>query len=347
LQQALRWGVRVAKNLEIFCDPNKEIKLPPYHNLMEQSVDHIPNVKLASAVQDTFPSSKLHGYGYSYYLAQMDWYGPLLAKLFASLGGKMVHKKFTHEDLQTIENPTILAAGLGSEELGGNTDGRILAGHLILLNVTSELQQKASKFLRNSDFESYDLSPPFESYNFTAQGETIHGDLYAYLRSTGSWVLGGSRMPSKWIESDDWQPEFSGINTIKLNRKGSLGKLLDVPEPIWRYNIEILSKLLDTNVESHIVQREAAIGIRYLTSMPKVGMEIGTANGTPCLGYYGYGGSGVSCSWGVAIDAVRELRKRNLGPTVRFRLDEVILSSAEYATILRPLQFLLLEMLAE
>jgi hypothetical protein len=277
----------------------------------------------------------------------MDWYGPMLYKMYRALGGKIEYRSITMEDLHTDARPSILAAGLGSAKLTGMQDGKCLAGHLILLDVSSELQRRASKLLRTSTFESYDISPPLGSYEFNTNGENIHGDLYMYLRAAGTWVLGGSRIPCVWKHEPDWQPEFSGISTLPLNRRGAPGKLLDVPAPIWELNVEIISHLLDVDITSHVIQRDAALGVRYLTTMPEVGTEISRESKAPCLAYYGYGGSGVTCSWGVAFDAVKELRKRNISIVPQFRMDEVARASAEFMPIVKPLQNLALEILNE
>lgn len=332
------FGVRQAMNIDVFCDLPQPKPIPEYLRFMEPHSEQVPESALTKAIQETFPQSNLSGYGHAYFLAQMDWYAPLLSRLYALLGGKIIKKSFSIDDIDVESRPIILAAGMGSERLAKKTGGKTLAGHLIMLDVDAELQGRVAQYILSGQYESYGLLPPPGTYNLKAMGENIDGDLYIYLRASGSWVLGGSRIPCNFEPTMEWEPEFDGVPTLSLPRRGAPGQQLRVPAPIWEINAEILSRLFGVDINRHITNREAALGLRYLTALPEVGAEVQRKPDAPCLAYYGYGGSGVTCSWGVAIDAVKEMKRRMNHQVPMYRLAEIAKGSAEFQSTVSLLQ---------
>lgn len=105
-------------------------------------------------------------------------------------------------------------------------------------------------------------------------------------------MLGGSRIAGRWLRQQWMGDEPSNYST---------GDALE--DPLWKIfhlNQEVLAN--SSNVElSEEAIIEVKTGYRYLGPQSKAKLELDSKGSLPILLSYGYGGSGVSLSWGVAI----------------------------------------------
>lgn len=237
------------------------------------------------------------GYRYSIFFVEYPEYINSLFRLFHELGGKIEQRDLrgTQDLLELRSDLLAICAGMGSTELIGSRERRYFeVGHLLTVPIVgAPFQQQPT------------------SFNYTPLAEVHPGpggrpmDVYAYPRRT-SLVLGGSRLPG--------EVDASGNETIlryegKFVRVPTFGQeTVRVPMPIVDLNRELLMQLfgLDISKNRNLI---GSVGRRYCGPEPGGGATVRTVSieGRKMVACYGLGGSGVTLSWGLAVELVTTL----------------------------------------
>ena len=275
-------GIVQQKHYEVFTD---QAPTPPaYAPWMDGfEIHHSTDEKFVPKHPD-FPVSR--AWSMDMYFTNWPTYASLLQKCCSALNITVTVEDL---DLQNITDrfsssdyaAVVMATGCGFE-IQNNHELHLLRGDLVIVqSSTLPVNPEGNVF-------SYNFNPPKHAYS-TKDG--LAQDVYCYPRS-GELVLGGSRIAGRWLRQQWMGDEPSNYST---------GDALE--DPLWKIfhlNQEVLAN--SSNVElSEEAIIEVKTGYRYLGPQSKAKLELDSKGSLPILLSYGYGGSGVSLSWGVAI----------------------------------------------
>ena len=251
-----------------------------------------------------FPS--LTAWSMDMLFANWALYGPTLQQLCKELEIPTVLEEVAFNSLRTRFPKNdyaaiVLATGTGWDRQN-KQNLSLLRGDLVI----AQSQQRP----RTPDGElfSYNFNPPLHYYS-TNNG--CQQDVYCYSRP-GECVLGGSRITGTWSQ-DNWM----GDQPKAYSNDDSL------PDPFWKIftiNQEILAHSCSMILDLEAI-KETKTGYRYLGPQSKVRLEMDATHTQPLIHSYGFGGSGVSLSWGVALKSARMLQD-SLDPS-RLSIDAI------------------------
>jgi hypothetical protein len=146
-------------------------------------------------------------------------------------------------------------------------------------------------------------TPPL-SYNYTPRSHVFRdrdghpADVYYYPRRE-TCVLGGTREPGV---VDSRTGEFllrrePVYETVRISG-------IDVPKPILTLNLDLVRQLTGTEPTPPY---RASVGFRHLAGTaddPRYEIGLRTIGERPVVDCYGFGGAGVTLSWGAALRVV-------------------------------------------
>lgn len=238
--------------------------------------------------------AEIDGWVFNCYVAEWPMYIRELYRWYRSAGGRITQKKLSEDDLSGLPSGFVInCSGMWAPQLFGLKEpAYLLRGHLLHI--------RDMPIFRNGDglIPSYNYIPEASAY---ADPDGSPTDLYFYPRSNG-WVLGGSREPGILNDNGTWSgPEHDEL--IEIGGK-------QIPAAIWSLNREILAETFKFKLDTSYTL-DAAVGYRYMGSNAggKLRLEGVQYEDKQLFHNYGHGGSGVTLSWGCALEAAFWLKE--------------------------------------
>ncbi len=233
----------------------------------------------------------LWGWTFETYFANMPVYLRFLWSLFLEQGGLVKPARLSPESVLELPagRPVVNCLGLGAIEVFGDASpATIVRGRQVLVPGAPRLAGQDTLPL------AYNYTPPPELFT-RADGSAEY--VHFFPRSDG-WVLGQTREPGTLDDQGQWRG--AAVCSPEL----LIGDQL-VPSPIVELNESLLSAWLGHNLQDRpLVARQ---GYRYYRdpSASGVRLEAETRQGKLLVHNYGHGGSGITMSWGCALEAAR------------------------------------------
>ena len=296
-------GVTTHKHFEVF---EFEADQPEYCHWMLNfmTIDELSEIEMPRR-SDNQP---LYGWVFDCIFADWSLYFPALITLYKQSGGTITQQKLEQEDISDLASEVVInCSGTGGPLLfdDPSEDQLIMRGHL--------LHKADAPLITTKDGEivSYNYTPQPDLYS-DAGGNAC--DVYCYPRKDG-WILGGSRQLGQLNEDNNWQdlgnPSVYTINEIPF------------PKQIIDLNNEILNHTYDHSLEVSDAITPTT-GYRYIRNR-KNGLRLEQEKGSGKTVYhnYGHGGSGVTLSWGCALEIAHHISSQNKGK-IRAKLLENI-----------------------
>lgn len=233
------------------------------------------------------------GYSFDCFFCDMPIYGRWIQKTVQSLGIQVLRTQITHG--WKPQNPAdyyVNCLGAGAARVFEDLQtGSLVRGILLLAEYTP----------MDGPISSYNYSPPASVYpSFDEMGAS---DVYFYPRSEYA-VLGGTRQRGQLIENEFVADSTMDVPLIELHG-------VSVPKPIVDLNAELIEQLTGSTIGKIV---HALVGYRHLhvnsDGRDSVALRLANRIGLPpIVDCFGFGGAGVTLSWGAAI-RVAELLSR-------------------------------------
>lgn len=249
-------------------------------------------------------AEKIWGWGFKALFASTNIYLRWLYDMNRLGGGILKQQKLSPEDLTNREKVPgkiiINCTGYGSTklfpELYDEQNGlpyQIVRGHLVHLPFSCASIPKNEESL----LVSYNYWP-----DKSANAEMT--DVYYYPRKDDI-VLGGTRQAGKLDESGQWQGQELQGRGIQIGDEC-------VPLATMAVNRELIYQLTKGAVDIDTLTPSATKGYRFVTERVLLERGADLPDGRPVIHSVGYGGGGVTMSWGAA-NAVVDLVGRTIG----------------------------------
>lgn len=241
----------------------------------------------------------LWGCKFKSYFADMPVYLRYLWNLFKDRGGILTTTKITKDKKGSRDNILINCLGVKALEFTGDSSpNRILRGKQILV-------EGAPQLLNDEKFPvAYNYTPHIDIF---PRGDGNPEYVHFFARSDG-WLLGQTREPGFLNENGEWEGIVSPVQTVDVDG-------ISIPKPIIDLNSELLESWFGARIDKHNLK--AREGLRFYRDPLDSGvrLEAEFADDTFMVHNYGHGGSGITMSWGCAIEAAR-LVAQQLKPRV-------------------------------
>ncbi len=235
-------------------------------------------------------AEQLWGWKFDTYFADMPKYLSFLWSLFKDRGGILKIQKIGPAILEHAAGRLFVnCLGIGSVAFTGDSAPlKILRGKQILVPNAPRLIGKQALPV------AYNYTPKEEIF---PRGDGNPEYLHFFSRADG-WLLGQTREPGTLNQTGEWIGITAPVPTTNLNN-------IAIPKPMIELNRSLLATWL--NVEFTDAQLIAREGYRYYRDPLDTGvrLESETKNDAVIVHNYGHGGSGITMSWGCAIEAAR------------------------------------------
>jgi D-amino-acid oxidase len=243
----------------------------------------------------------IFGWRFDTFFADMPLYLDYLWNLYKSNGG-IVHTA-------VLEGPAsgrLLQSGadqpvvncLGSGAMSAFSD----AAPAVIMRGSQVLVPGAPLVVLQDRPAAYNYTPTAEVYS---RGDGDPEYVHFFPRSDG-WILGQTREPGFLDANGQWQ------GTAVLGPRRVIGQIA-VPEQIIALNDELLQSWVGQKLGAR--ELTARQGYRYYRDPSGSGVRLSaeTLDGL-VIHNYGHGGSGVTVSWGCAVECSRLLKKHGVRP---------------------------------
>lgn len=240
------------------------------------------------------------GWTFETYFTDMPLYLDFLWRLFTDSGGIVRRARLTKDVLAELptQMPLVNCLGLGAGSIfPDSAPSVIVRGRQVMIH--------GAPMLAGSDNlpVAYNYTPPAEVFS-RADGTPEY--VHFFPRADG-WLLGQTREPGMLDENGLWSGKAVSSPEITIGSQA-------VPSPIIDLNRSLLQSWMGVGWES--MTMSAREGFRFYRDPLDTGVRLGSDSmgGATVVHNYGHGGSGVTMSWGCAIEAARLLsRDHRLG----------------------------------
>ncbi|HEY9869897.1 MAG TPA: FAD-dependent oxidoreductase, partial [Candidatus Obscuribacterales bacterium] len=254
--------------------------------------------KLKESVQPPCRPGAEHLWGWTFttYFADMPEYVPYLWSLFEARGGARQMCNAALESILELAKgrPVVNCLGLSSAEIfEDSAPVVVMRGRQVVVPGAPIITGS------NGLPVAYNYTPlPNIFPRADGNAEYVH----FFPRSDG-WILGQTREPGVLDAGGRWQGDAVGGREIDIGGQA-------IPAPIVELNEKILERWVNHDLSGkRLIGRE---GYRYYRDPQGQGvrLEYQFFEGTPFIHNYGHGGSGITMSWGCAIDVARLYMKQ-------------------------------------
>lgn len=277
-------GVRQQCHLELFEDSNSVV-LPLVRHRKFENVDSLRDATLPRRRG----ASSVSGFRLSCFFCDMPKYAAWLDRKIDECSiefvrGRLDPASVEHPDTDLLINCLGIGSSLAFPELDPGTVSRG-----ILVRAVFEHPDR--------QIVSYNYTPEMSVHS---DGLGNPSDLYFYPRD-GHCMLGGTRQLGQ-IRADD----RSFVPSAPLHGDTIEIDGVDVPRQIVDINCDLVEQLTGLRPSGPF---RALVGYRHLAGesrSPKLVIEQrGNPSGAPIIDCYGFGGAGVTLSWGAAFKTLR------------------------------------------
>ncbi len=281
-------GVRMQRHYELSEEP---VSTPAYaKSLSDLQIFEKSDPRTLPRRQST---ESIWGWSFDCFFAELPEYISILYRIYQELGGSFCERTLDSRTVRELPTEILVnCAGFHSWSLFDDPSPRIIIrGHLVYV------EHPALRLaFENRGMFSYNYKPLTGVY--PVRGEGV-GDVYCYPRSDVI-IFGGSRECGAVDEDGIWRGKESPGELIEIDG-------VRVPRPIVDVNSDILRTLFNLS-EIHRAKFKAVIGYRSAREDGlRVSREIVASQ---CVIHnYGHGGSGLTLSWGTALEVLRMLKK--------------------------------------
>lgn len=233
----------------------------------------------------------LWGWVFDTYFADMPVYLAYLWSLFKERGGRVeLARVESTEILKAAKGKTVFnCLGLGAVDfVSDKAPAVIVRGKQVLVPDAPCVGNEDGLGL------SYNYTPSAEVFS-RADGKPEY--VHFFPRSDG-WVLGQTREPGHLDEQGNWQGGAVCADELLIGDCA-------IPAPIIELNDVLLKNWLNQDLSKYVLNGRA--GYRYYRDPEDSGvrLECEARDHTLIVHNYGHGGSGITMSWGCAIESVR------------------------------------------
>lgn len=305
LSHNVQTGVRLQRHYELF----EEDFAPPSY------ADTLRDFRyLATSVPSSVPkrpgARRVDGYHFLCFFCDMPIYGAWLDGRIDRSSVRYVRRTLSAEDAHKLDADVVVnCLGAGASRVFPDIPAGFVSRGILLLSPFHH---------PGTNLSSYNYTPSASVYS-DESGTPL--DVYFYPRK-GDCVLGGTRQAGRIGADGCFEPlaEILGSCT-------EVGGVL-VPEPILSLNAELVQQLTGRSLPRPM---RAMVGYRHMAGTPSNARLVIEPAERPTLppriDCYGFGGAGVTLSWGAAVKV--------LGLVARLEPKAHVSRPAELATIVR------------
>ncbi len=265
----------------------------------------------------------LWGFCFDTYFADMPRYMRFLWDLFEDLGGQFSNKNICTKAQIADEFPNKIVVnclGLGSMQVFADTTTcNIMRGQQLIVPSMPRPVDKMGRYL------AYNYTPAANIFS-RADGtaEYVH-----FFSRTDGWVLGQTREPGTLGEDGQWHGASVKGPKIKIGDQ-------ELAQAILSLNEELIANWQNIHLPE-TDKMVARYGLRYYRDPATSGvrLEVEKLGKSHLVHNYGHGGSGITMSWGCAIEVVRFVRlltsanlaNRNISSELARGLQSIVLNA--------------------
>lgn len=291
LSNELGSGVRRYRMYEVFEHEPEEAPLGSYR-MDFKSFDGKPNQLRHTVNPPARPGATyIWGWMFTSYFADMPCYLPFLWSLFEARGGVFASTRINvHEVLDCAGQKKAIFNCLGYGAIKPFEDVspyQIVRGKQVLVPNASMLTDSVGVPT------AYNYTPSAEMFS-RADGKPEY--VHFFPRSDG-WVLGQTREPGMIDKQGLWQGQSVASGERMIGD-------CSIPIPIVDLNASLLRHWRSCDLPDQLIGRA---GYRYYRDPEGQGvrLERQELNGSTVIHNYGHGGSGITMSWGCALECAR------------------------------------------
>lgn len=283
-------GIELQELYEVFEDKPEDPPLASRRLKMEY-FDGSPAQLKKTIDPPSRPGAKhLWGWKFDTYFADMPKYLSFLCSLFIARGGTLKIQKIGTDLLEHAAGRLFVnCLGVGAIAFTGDSAPvKILRGKQLLVANAPRLLGKRGLPV------AYNYTPTVEIF---PRGDGNPEYLHFFSRLDG-WLLGQTREPGMLDQNGEWKGITSPVSTEDFGG-------VAIPTPMIELNRALLSTWLNAEfANQNLVARE---GYRYYRDPLDTGVRLESEikDNAVIVHNYGHGGSGITMSWGCALETAR------------------------------------------
>ncbi len=283
-------GIELQELYEVFEDKPEDPPLGSRRLKMEY-FEGSPTLLKKTIDPPSRPGAEhLWGWKFDTYFADMPKYLSFLWSFFKARGGILKIQKVGVDILENAAGRLFVnCLGLGAISfIGDSAPVKILRGKQLLVPNAPRLLGRRGMPV------AYNYTPTEEIF---PRGDGNAEYLHFFSRLDG-WLLGQTREPGKLNQKGEWEGITSPVSTEDISG-------VAIPTPMIHLNKELLSTWLNAKfTDQNLIARE---GYRYYRDPLDTGvrLESEAKQNAMLVHNYGHGGSGITMSWGCALETAR------------------------------------------
>ncbi|MDY6777395.1 MAG: FAD-dependent oxidoreductase, partial [Candidatus Nanohaloarchaea archaeon] len=276
-------GIRTHRHYDVFETPEEQ---PGFSSLLNNFQVHEPGDDIPKRQEGDIATA----FSYDMLFAQMPFYLSRLFALYEETGGTIHQQRLDRNDLLDTEGVLVNCSGyMGKQLFDDDRPFKAVRGHLV--HVETERLPRED----DGSYSSYNYVPDRSRLDNLGEGNTA----YCFPRSD-LIALGGTHQEGDPVNDEGYGPEGTQ-ETVRIDDT-------EVPEHILALNRELLKEWKGIDISD--CRKRACIGYRPVRDLEGEGIRIELVEdrSAPVLHNYGQGGSGITLSWGSALQSARLLQ---------------------------------------